>query len=342
MFPEQIPRIDPVKLLRCEDSSQLIGDAQQGNNKNAKADEAFAHDVDEALWKDAAFRAAEYDNIEMHVHDGIVYLYGHVSSLTNQHRAERVLQNIPGLLGVNNYLIPDDRLLYEVASALGSLEHTYNCKFFTGISHGIVLLSGTVSEASVKLLAEKCAAGNPNVRGVISSVNVTGIEVESQDQPFLQPTIGEEIFFLNGISGVVRQVIVNPDNRRVIAMTVRGQFTSQKQDLKSLNNGEARGSERVLVLPVGLVRYMTKDSGFLNINSKEKTRYVDFDPASFITPDGDWNPPYPYCNGDVLFPLEYQDGKNETIQTTHRSPFEVASEHQSLGELLPANDSLGG
>jgi osmotically-inducible protein OsmY len=342
MFPEQIPRTDPVKLLRCKDTDPLVGEVQQGHNKNTQADEVFAHNVDEALWKDEAFRATDYDNIEVHVHDSVASLYGHVSSLTNQHRAERVLQTVPGLLGVNNFLIPDDRLLYEVATALGSLEHTHNCKFFTGVSHGIVLLSGTVGDAKVKLLAEKCAASNPNVRGVINSIRVPGEDQDPSEQQFLQPTIGEEIFFLNGISGVVQQVIINPDNRRVIAMTVRGRFTNQRQDLKSLNNGEARQSERIIVLSMDLVRYMTKVSGFLNINSKDKNRYTDFDPAAFILPNVDWNLPYPYCNGDVLFPLVYRDIENQTIQQPHRSPFEVASEDQSLRELLPANDSLGG
>ena len=133
MFPEQIPRTNPYELSRCRDSSQLMEEEQKGQNENTKADAALAHEVDQALLKDAAFRATDYDNIEVRVRGGVVHLYGHVSSLTNQHRAERALQAIPGLLGVNNYLIPDDRLVAEVATALGSLEHTYDCKFFTGV-----------------------------------------------------------------------------------------------------------------------------------------------------------------------------------------------------------------
>ena len=273
-----------------------------------------------------------------------IYLYGHVSSLTNQHRAERAIQTVPGLLGVNNYLIPDDRLLAEVATALGSLEHTYDCKFFTGVSHGVVLLSGEVSDAEVVLLAEKCAASNPNVRGVINSVHVRGSDLDLQIQPFLQPSIGEEIFFLNGISGVVRQVIINPNNRRVIAMTVRGRFADQRQELKSLNNGEARSPERLIVISMDVVRYITKVSGFLTIRSKEKNRYMDFDPASFGTPNVDWVPPYPYCSEDVLFPIEYQDGNDQILQQPDRLPLpiRISTEDRLLKEQLLANDSLGG
>ncbi len=342
MLPEQIPRTAPNELFRCRDSSLLIAEGQKGRTGNSKADAALAHEVDNALWKDAAFRATDYDNIGVRVSGGIVYLYGHVISLTNQHRAERVLQAIPGLLGVNNYLVPDDRLVAEVATSLGSLEHTYDCKFFTGVSHGVVLLSGNVSDAKVILLAEKCAASNPNVRGVINSVRVQGRDSDLQDPPFLQPSIGEEIFFLNGISGVVRQVIINPNNRRVVAMTVWGQFTNQRQELRSLNNGEARPPERVIVLSMDLVRYLTRVSGFLTIRSSERTRYMDFDPASFGTPNVDWVPPYPYCSEDVLFPVEYQDADDENVQQLYRSPFGIPTEDQLLREQLLANDSLGG
>ena len=331
MFPEQIPRTDPGELIRCRDSNQAMMDVQEENDKSIKADAALVHEVDNALWKDAAFRATDYDNISVRVLGRIVYLFGHVISLTNQHRAERALQSIPNLLGINNYLIPDDQLLGEVSSALGSLEHTYDCKFFTGVSHGVVLLSGSVNDAKLILLAEKCASSNPNVRGVINSVRMEGGDLDLQNQPFLQPVIGEEIFFLNGVSGSVKQVIINPDNRRVIAMTVQGQFTDQRQELKSFNNGEARPPERLIVISVNLIRYLTKDSGFLYINSDERERYENFEPALFHTPNSGWEPPYPYCINEVLFPFDYQ-----------AVDYEVVTEQQLLREQLPANDSLGG
>ena len=320
----------------------MTGEEQKGDNETTKTDAALATEVDQALWKDASFRATDFDNIDVRVSSGIVNLNGHVSSLTNQHRAERLLQNIPGLLGVNNYLIPDDRLLAEVATALGSLENTYNCKFFTGVSHGVVLLSGTVPEAKIRLLAEKYAASNPNVRGVINSVRVWGSNLDLKDQPFLQPLINEEIFFLNGISGVVRQVIIDPDNRRVVAMIIQGRFANQRQELKSLDNGEARPPERLIVISVDLVRYLTKVSGFLYINSNEKKRYLDFDSGLFNLPNADWVPPYPYCRGDVLFPIGYLGGNDQIVHQQHRSAYEVAPADQSLREELPTNDSLGG
>ncbi len=215
--------------------------------------------------------------------------------MTNLHQAEKSLQIIPGLLGVSNHLIPDDQLLAEVSTALGSLESAYDCKFFTGVSHGVVFLSGNVENANIKLLAEKGASTNPNVRGVINSIRTPGSGLDLREEPFLQPSIGEEIFFLDGISGTVQQVIINPDNRRVVAMTLRGQFENQRQELRSLNNGEARSPERVIILSMSSVRYLTKVSGFLYINSNEKNRYMDFDPTTFFAPKKDWKAPYPYC-----------------------------------------------
>jgi len=342
MYRTQTPPADTDELLRCGDLGQLMANEPKGQKGNTKTDIDLMHEVDHALWRDAAFRATDYDNIDIRVRDGIVYLDGHVSSSTNRHQAEKSVQTISGLLGVKNHLVPDDQLLTEVATALGQLESIYDCKFFTGVSHGVVLLSGNVDNANIKLLAEKCAANNPNVRGVINSIRIPGDGLKSQGEPFLQPIIGEEIFFHDGISGTIQQVIINPDNRRVVAMTLRGRFENQQQELRSLNKGEARSPERIIVLSMNSVRYLTKVSGFLYINSNEKDRYMDFDPAHFFTPKKDWKAPYPYCSDDVLFLIEQQDVKDQILLQIPKSPIVVGEEDRLLREQLPANDSLGG
>ncbi len=344
MFPAQIPRTDPDDQSRCRDSSQLIAGEQKERSENTRSDAALAHEVDDALWKDGILRALDYNSIEIHVKSGIVNLYGHVVSLTNQHQAEEVLNGVGGILGIRNHLIPDDRLVVEVATALGSLERQYHCKFFTGVSHGVVLLSGNVDNVDIKLLAEKCAARNPNVRGVISGVSVRGSGPVLQDQRFLQPAIGAEISFLDGVSGRVRHVIINPDNRLVVAMTIHGQFADRRQELKSLNNNsDARPPERVLVLPVRTVRHLSRTSGFLNIRINQRDQYMEFDPAHFFVPDKGWKPPYPYCPDDVLLAVEPPDGANWVSQRIPLSAIAVGvNEDQLLREQMPANDSLGG
>src|SRR5574341_1877960 len=331
MFPTQIPRINPDEFFRCEERKQKT---DHGKNLSPiqKTDAAIKGSIDRAIWKDDVLRAIEYYEIDVHVKKGVVYLNGHIVSTTSQSRIENAIGAIPGILGIQNNLVLDDKLTLEVAASLGTLEHTYGCKFFTGASHGVISLNGIVSDENVKLLAEKCAASNPNVRAVINNVRVSGAELESQDQSFLQPTIGEIIYFLDGVSGVVKQVIINPNNRRVIAMIVWGPFADQRQEPKSFKNGESRFPKRLVVLSMDLVRYLTKVSGFLHINSNERKRYIDFDSASFRAPNVDWTPPYPYCPDDVLFPVEKREVKYQILEQPPRSPLTVALKEQLLWE----------
>ena len=341
MFPLQVPRINSTEFSRCEERSHLI-DHGKSLTPGQKTDAVIRGSIDRALWKDDVLRAIEYYEIDVHVKNGVVYLNGHIVSTTSQSRIQNALRAIPGLLGMQNNLVLDDKLTYEVATSLGDLEHTYGCKFFTGASHGVISLNGSVSDENVKLLAEKCAALHPNVRAVINNVRVSGAELGVRDQPFLQPTIGEIIYFLDGISGVVKQVIINPNNRRVVAMILWGQFVNQQQELNSFRSGEARPPGRLVVVPMDVVRYMTKVSGFLHINSHESKRYMDFDPTRFSTPKSDWKAPYPYCPDNVLFPVEKRHVEYQILEQLPRPPFVVLWDEQPLREELLANDSLGG
>lgn len=331
MFPLQIPGVTPGELPRCEKNPDPI----------QKADETIKEAIDHAIWKDNILRALDYE-IGIHVKNGVVHLNGHILNIASNIQIENAIKDIPGILEIKNDLVLDDKLNLEVAVSLGKLEHTYDCKFFTGTSRGVVSLNGIVSAEHVKLLAEKCAADNPNVRGVINNVRISGALPDLHDQPFLQPTIGEAIYFLDGISGIVKQVIINPNNRRVIAMTVRGKFTDQRQDLKYLNSGKARLSERVIILRMSVVRYLTRVSGFLYISSHEKNRYMDFDRGYFMSPDKNWTPPYPYCRDDVLFPIEFQDEEKQIMHAPNQNPFAAVLEDISFKKQFVANDSYGG
>ena len=339
MLPAQIPEINPDGFSRCEERRQA---SNPGKNLSQiqKTDVALKESIYHAFWKDELLRAIEYDEIDVHVKNGVVYLSGHIVSTTSQSRIINAVRAIPGILGIQNNLILDDKLTSEVAALLGDLEHTYGCKFFTGASHGVVSIYGLVGDHRVKLLAEQRAASHPNVRGVITDVRVSGLQPGLKDQPFLQPTIGETIYFLDGISGIVKQVIINPNNRRVIAMTVQGNFTEQRYEINFLMDGKTPLPEQLSVVPMNEVRYLTKVSGFLHINSDERKRYMDFNSASFGAPAVDWVPPYPYCPDDVLFPIEHRNMENDNLQQVFQSP-SVASTEQLLWEQLLATDSLG-
>jgi osmotically-inducible protein OsmY len=341
MFPAQIPRINHDEFSRCEEQRQMTNH-RKSLSPAQKTDAAIKEYIYHALWKDDVLRAIEYYEIDVHVKNGVVYLHGHIAGTTSQSRIENAIRAIPGIVGIKNNLVLDDKLTLEVATSLGELEHSYDCKFFTGASHGVVSLNGTVSDENVKLLAEKRAASNPDVRGVINNVRVSGTEQELQDQPFLQPIIGEIIYFLDGVSGVVKQVIINPNNRRVIAMIVEGRFTDQQDELNSLTDGKARLPEQLVVVPMNAVRYLTKVSGFLSINSNERNRYIEFNPTRFFAPKNGWKTPHPYCPDDVLFPVEQREVEYQILEQLPRSPFVVALQEQALWEQLLADESLGG
>jgi hypothetical protein len=308
----------------------------------ASTDASLKGSVERAIWKDEVLRAIEYYEIDVGVKDGIVHLNGHIANTTSRIRIENAVRSVPGIPGVRNHLILDDKLTNEVAGALGKLEHAHDCKFFTGSSHGVISISGIVDNQNVKLLAEKYVARNPNVRAVINHVRVAGAAgQELQDLPFLQPIIGERIYFRDGHSGVVKRVVINPNNRRVIGMLLLVNFTDPRLPVHALSDGTTRLPVQHVHVPMDAIRYLTKVSGFLLINSNEHNRYQVFDSASFFAPDNDWTPPYPYCPDDVLFPVEYQEAQAQTTKGTHPFPFEEMLQGASFKEQFFATDELG-
>lgn len=342
MFPLQLPSIVEAEFSRCEDQGEM-SEAGNASGPTRKADARIKDSIYKALWKDDILRAVEQDQLNVHVKEGAVYLSGHIVNTTSRNRIEAAIQAVPGIAGVQNNLVLDDKLTHEVAASLGDLEHAYNCKFFTGVSHGLVSLNGLVSNEDVKLLAEKRAADHPNVRGVINHVQVSGMAAGSSAPPFLQPTIGEIIYFLDGLSAVVKQVIIDPNNRRVVAMTVLGQFPDRAQKRKSLAVEGARASDRLVIVPMDVVRHLTRASGFLTIRSDESTRYLDFNSKFFDLPAWDWVPPYPYCPNQVLFPAEQQPMEKQTSQQFSYAPAATFALAEQLIQDHPLdNDSLGG
>lgn len=300
-------KIVPIKFVReaTELRVQLsINHDQFKELSKYQADSAIAEDVDRALWNDVVLRNTDYYQIDVRVRDGIVILNGHVNNSMNQWRAETAVKNIPGNLGIKSFLIPDDKLTLEVAGALGQIEQAENSKFFTKVDNGVALLVGEVSSPSIRDQAEQCAAAIPWVRGVINEIYITGMVIEPGDQRFLQPLIGKELIFKDGLSATIRKVVINPHNRRVVSIVLLGQFPNPLQQKPNSAHPEENNPERLVVIPVGLILHLTRSAGFLQINSTEMTQYEDFVPSRYSTPDSHWLPPYPYCTDDVLFLVE--------------------------------------
>lgn len=297
MLNEQTAENIKKQVSRC-DESDPVKDYGKSLGPVEKQDVRLKNDVADALWKDDVLRALDYREIGFRVKNGVVTLNGHISSTRSQNRVLNALHAIPGIVGITNSLVSDDKLTLDVASALGSLEHTYGCKFFTGASHGVISINGTVDTEKIRLLAEKYASDTPHTRGVINYIQVHGKKQDVQSLPFLQPAVGQTIYFLDWVSTVVKQVIMNPNNRRVIAMVVLGKFANQMIGDKNIH------LEQLVVIPMNTVRHLTKTSGFLYIKSDQKNEYMDFVPVHFIVPLPGWLPPYPYCPEDILFSSE--------------------------------------
>ncbi|MBK6791128.1 MAG: BON domain-containing protein [Anaerolineales bacterium] len=303
MFSEQLYENTSAQISRCQ---ERILTPVHGKSLSPveKQDEELKLDVTNALWGDAIIRSLDFYEIDIRVRNRVVTLSGHITSSRSQNRVKNALHLLPGIVEVKNFLVSDDQLVLDVASALGSLEHAYDCKFFTGASHGVVSLNGIVRDKNIRLLAERCVSENPHTRGVINNIQFMGIKQNFSDAPFLQPIIRETIYFLDWVSGTVKQVIVNPNNRRVMAMVLQGKFIRQLDGPPSMDDERTFSLERLIVIPMSAVRYLTKTSGFLYITSAERNQYMDFAPAHFVAPPYNWTPPYPYCPEDVLFSLE--------------------------------------
>lgn len=341
MYQGKIVQAPLDEFSRCEERRRMP-DHGKSLSPIQKTDAIIKESVYSALWKDDVLRALEYYEIDVHVKNGVVYLYGHIVGSSSQSRIRSAIQDIPGIVQIKNNLVLDDMLTREVARALGDLEHTFNCKFFTGVSHGAVVLHGEVSSVEVRLSAERSAASHLDVRGVINSIRVSGVDPGMQDYRLVQPPVGKEIYFLDGISGTVRQVVINPDNRRVVAMTIQGHF-DESHRIRTLSNMSARQpAEQLFVIPVSVVRHVTKNSGFLTIRSTDSTEYQEFDASLFTTPNIGWRPPYPYCPDDVLFPVEEQRLDVMIKNASNRAPLTIKTEMQKMSEEFLFNDSLGG
>jgi osmotically-inducible protein OsmY len=290
--------LDPY--TRCQNQPWIVADEKRHPSPTQKSDLAIADKVDRAIWKDEVLRVTAYHEIEIQVENGIVSLWGHVASVITQGRVEKAIKNIRGILGISNHLVQDDVLIGEVASALSPIEQLFQVKFSTGVQNGVVVLSGRVGSGKVRDLAEKTAANNPNVRGVINCVHAPGVDLSLEDARFLQPAIGEQIYFVDGAFGTVEKVTINPHNRRVVGMVLGEWFSERgKEDRAWLENFASTPIRRVVV-PVQAIRYLTQSSGFLSISSSETDRVELFDPTKYLMPNLGWVPPFPYCSKDVL------------------------------------------
>ena len=162
---------------------------------NDRTDANLGEDAGHALWTDKVLRDMDYHQIDVHVNDGVVVLSGHVVNSMSQWRAEKAVEEIPGVFRVRNHLISDDALIFEVEKALSPLDHTQRRQLFTKVENGVVALFGEVSSPHVRDQAEQCIANLPWVRAVLNDIRITGTAQKVDYQRFLQRSSEKNFIF---------------------------------------------------------------------------------------------------------------------------------------------------
>jgi len=133
-------------------------------------------------------------------------------------------------------------------------------------------------------------------------VQALGVARHDEEQRVLQPQIGTEIYASDIRLGQVERAIISPHNRRVTAIVAHGQFPEPARfDLSVLPVEMLHAApEWHRVIPISAVSDVTPGGVLLRITSVEAARLADFDPARFVTPDANWQLPYPYHLADVM------------------------------------------
>src|SRR5512135_2023746 len=117
-----------VEFSRCEEETWEQLDEESGHSRPDNKDTALEDTIRHALWKDVVLRATDLNDIEIHVKDGVAYLSGYVTSMSNRKRVDKALQDIEEQPSVRTDLVVDDQVTFEVAASLAELEHKYQCK----------------------------------------------------------------------------------------------------------------------------------------------------------------------------------------------------------------------
>lgn len=292
MSAVHVPKMSSNELSRCRDRKGVSA-FDKDAHPSQKMDARIEQSLHEAFQRDGVIRSTESPDFDAQVEDGTVYLSGHVTDEGGQNRILKAVEATSGVQKVENNLVLDDQLTHQISVMLGELPQSEDCVFRTGVTHGVVVLSGQVPSMDLWQAAQRTAASHPQVRGVSNYLHAPGVSQPSQERRFVQPLSGAILKFQDGVSGTVKQVVINPDDRRVSNAVLQGEFPAITQAKESL-----------IVVATDLFSYLTRETGALMIESTESGKYALFDPAQFTSPPEDWVPPYPYCREDILFRQE--------------------------------------
>jgi osmotically-inducible protein OsmY len=228
-------------------------------------------------------------NITVAGRDGRVMIHGHVASSTTKLQAEQIINKAGSYPMTQNHLVVDNDLMYVVSLALADNEQTHQEHILVSVRQGVVTLSGRASSAAARLAVEGCAAQVPTVRGISNLIGAQGIVVNEREQRVLQPHRGQEVFASDMSLGHVNRLIIDPHNRRVVAIVVQGHFPARQQTALPPLPWDRETQAQSVVIPVSTIDSISMSMVQLNFPGGEAAQYAHFQLSDFHLPDPDWS-----------------------------------------------------
>lgn len=136
-----------------------------------RSDSELQREVEEIIF-DLGFLHIDLKGIHLRVLDSVLSMDGNISSTLRGELARDQVSGVTGLLEIRNNLVGDDTLAADIARALGQDERTSDLPIGVYPQLGVVRLSGSVSTAQQKAVAEEIAKKFDGVRGVTSDLVV--------------------------------------------------------------------------------------------------------------------------------------------------------------------------
>ena len=283
-----------------------------------RSDEDILEDIWKAFQKEDTIRSIDLQDVSVAVEDGHVFLSGHVSKDLNYQQMEVNARSITGVLSVHNHLVTDRDLILQVARYLAVDRRLRTLVLPVISSHGWISLGGEVPSRDLQQAAGAAAAQVPTVRGVVLLPQVMG---EPEDPPRLavQPPISARVYTLNGMEGIVTQVIIRPENRLVAHAVVRANQTEEGW----------QGAHDVVV-PVEAMDVINEVEIFLVRDVPGLNSFPAFLAGDFPIAPLTWEPPYPYQVGRVRWPWQEKEHveKGSPIKNAERLPKEKTGIHK--------------
>ncbi|MDW8156648.1 MAG: BON domain-containing protein [Armatimonadota bacterium] len=267
-----------------------------------RPDDELERDVEDALQREELLRVLALP-VRPEVTDGVVRLRGHVHNRALAARAEEVARSVPGVADVQNELVVDHELLQQVVASVQADEITRHLAgYFLRVRDGLVELTGTAPSLEAAQALERAIARVAGVRGIAN--HMTGLDIPPGWRRVVQPEIDQAVYATDQEVGRVDSVVIDPDNRRVQAVVVAGEFP----DPGAPPFAAGPLWERRVVVPLEDVDRVTPGGVFLRIHAGEAAERPDLREDEYPAAPAQWTPPFPYESRHVRWPRRTGDG----------------------------------